>query len=127
MSAEAAAAIRRQLEREEEEEVIPHHPDPSAPFEYKIIRSATGAFRNPAKFTALLEEEARAGWDLLEKLDDSRARLKREITWRQRDGELGQDPYRTRIGVCEGTILIWAVLGFLAGFAALCGILACLL
>ncbi len=124
MSAEAAAAARRRLEREEEEEVTPHHPDPSAPFEYKIIRGATGAFKNPAKFMAVLEEEARAGWELLEQLDDSRARLKRQITWRQRDGVLGQDPYRTRIGVGEGMILVWAVFGTVAALAALFGVLA---
>src|SRR5262245_5111584 len=104
--------------------MTPLHPDPSAPFEYKIIRSATGAFKNPEKFRAALEEEARAGWELLEKLDDSRARLKRPISYRQQDGELTQDPYRIKVGVSEGAIVLWVLLGFVAAVAAALGTLA---
>jgi len=48
----------------------------------------------------LLEEEARAGWVMLEKFDDSRIRFKRSRSARARDGLLpdGVDPYRTRYG-----------------------------
>jgi hypothetical protein len=119
--AAAAAAARRRLEQEEEEEVTMLNFDPSSPYEYKIIRSATGAFRNPAKFQAFLEEEARAGWELLEKLDDTRARLKRPIEWRTKDGGLEQDPYRTKVGAGEATIVAWVLLATFLGIGAAIG------
>ena len=85
--------------------------DPSGEFEYKIIRSATGAFKNPTKFRAALDEEARAGWELLEKLDNSRARLRRSTDCRNGDAGLGQDPYRTQVGITEGVLAIWIIVG----------------
>ena len=126
-AAAAAAAAKRQRDQEEEEEVTPLNSDPSGAVEYKIIRSATSAFKNPAKLRATLEEEARAGWELVEKLDDSRVRLRRSIAWRQKDGELSQDPYRIRIGMSESVLALWIVLGALGGVAVLFGILALLL
>lgn len=36
------------------------------------LRSATGAVKNLAKFREVLEEEGRAGWELLEKLRPAR-------------------------------------------------------
>ena len=100
-AAAAAAAARRRREREEEEMTL-MNTDPSGTIEYKIIRSATGAFKDPEKFRAALDEEARAGWELVEKFDNSRARLRRSIECRARDADLGQDPYRTQIGISEG-------------------------
>jgi hypothetical protein len=118
--AAAAAAKRAQ---EEEEEVTPSNTDPSGAVEYKIIRSLTGAFKNPAKFRAALEEEARAGWELVEKLDDSRARLRRSVAWRQKDGELSQDPYRITVGISQSALVLWIVLGVLGGMTLLFGLL----
>lgn len=40
--------------------------DPTGAFEYKIIRSNTKAFRTPAFFQQTLQEEAQAGWQLVE-------------------------------------------------------------
>ena len=97
----AAAAARRRREQEEEEMTL-MNTDPSGAVEYKIIRSATGAFKDPAKFRAALDEEARAGWELVEKLDNSRARLRRSTECRKGDTGLGQDPYRTQVGISEG-------------------------
>ena len=125
--AAAAAAAKRKRDQEEEEEMTPHQPTASETFEYKIIRSATGAFKHPAKFKAALEEEARAGWDLFEKLDCSRARLRRPIACRQMDAELTQVPYRTVIGVGQGAIILWVVGGVLVGIAVLLGGLALVL
>jgi hypothetical protein len=85
--------------------------DASGEFEYKIIRSATGAFKDPTKFRAALDEEARAGWELLEKLDNSRARLRRSTDCRNGDAGLGQDPYRTQVGITEGVLAIWIIVG----------------
>jgi hypothetical protein len=100
-AAAAAAEAKRRRDQEEEEEVTPLNSDPSGAVEYKILRSATGAFRNPAKFRAALEEEAPAGWELVEKLDNARIRLRRSIAWRQKDGELAQDPYRIQVGAVD--------------------------
>jgi hypothetical protein len=98
--------------------------DPSGAVEYKIIRSATGAFKDLAKFRAALDEEARAGWELVEKLDNSRARLRRSIECRKGDGGLAQDPYRTQIGISEGELIIWIVVGIIIGMALLLGAVA---
>ena len=96
--------------------------DPSGAVEYKIIRSATGAFKDPAKFRAALDEEARAGWELVEKLDNSRARLRRSTECRQRDAELGQDPYRTQVGMSEAALVLSIIVAVLLGVALLIGV-----
>jgi hypothetical protein len=119
----ADAAMKLKRDQEEEEEVTPFNSDPSGAVEYKIIRSVTGAFKNPAKFRAALEEEAKAGWELVEKLDDSRARLRRSVTWRQKDGELSQDPYRIKVGMSESALVLWIFLGVLGGMTLLIGLL----
>lgn len=118
-----AVAVKKQRESQEEEEMMSHQADPSAQFEYKIIRSATGALKHPAKFKAILAEEAQAGWELFEKLDCSRARLRRLTSWRDRDAGLTQDPYRTRVGASEGMIALWIILGIVAGVAVFVGVL----
>ena len=98
--------------------------DPSGAVEYKILRSATGAFKDPAKFRAALDEEARAGWELVEKLDNSRARLRRSTECRKRDAELGQDPYRTQVGMSEAALGVLIVVAILLGVALLLGAVA---
>jgi hypothetical protein len=68
-------------------------------WEFKIVRSDSGAFRKLEVLEKLIEEEARAGWVLLEKFDDSRVRFKRPRSTRARDIYLGDvDPYRTQHG-----------------------------
>ena len=108
------AAIQRQRDAEEEEEMTPPDAVDATQYEYKIIRSASGAFNVPAKFRAVLEEEARAGWDLLEKLSDHRVRLRRHVKWREQDATLSQDPYRTRIGMGDDARVIWILVGVTA-------------
>src|SRR4051794_4886100 len=119
-AAAAAAAARRRREQEEEEMTL-MNTDPSGAIEYKIIRSATGAFKDPARFRAALDEEARAGWELVEKLDNSRARLRRATECRKRDAELGQDPYRTQVGMSETALALWIVVAVLLGAGLLIG------
>jgi hypothetical protein len=119
----AVWVLKRQREQEEEEMSAPTT-DPATGFEYKIIRSATGAFKHPDKFRAMLDEEARAGWELHELFDHCRVRLRRFVVCRQRDAELSQDPYRTRFGTGEGKIALWIVLGFVVAVAAVIGLLA---
>ena len=98
--------------------------DRSGAVEYKIIRSATGAFKDPAKFRAALDEEARAGWELVEKLDNSRARLRRSTECRKRDADLGQDPYRIQVGMSEAAFAVSIVVAVLCGVALLLGTIA---
>jgi hypothetical protein len=96
------AAAARAKKQEEEEEMTPYSAEDSlANWEFKIIRSGTGSFGHPEKLRKALEEEARAGWELLEKFDDNRVRLRRPITARNDDFSLDFDPYRTWIGVSE--------------------------
>ena len=72
-------------------------------WEFKILRSSTGAFRNPDRFREAVDQEARAGWVLLEKFDNQRLRFKRPVSARSGDATLapGMDPYRTTYGMSE--------------------------
>ena len=102
VAANAAAARRRQtlLEKEEEEMTQYTQDDLRNDWEFKIVRSGTAAFRKPEVLNRLLEEEAQAGWVMLEKLDDSRIRFKRPRSARAKDAYLpdGVDPYGTQYG-----------------------------
>ena len=86
-------------------------------WEFKIVRSATGAFRTPAFLRAVLDEEQRTGWTLVEKFDNGRIRLKRPASARANDSALGADAYRTHVGMSElkfGLCIFAAVFGGLA-------------
>jgi len=99
--AAAAAGKRRQELLAEEEDVTSYTPDDlKNDWEFKIVRSNTSAFRKPEVLEKLGEEEAQAGWVMLEKLDDSRIRFKRPRSARAKDAYLpaGVDPYRTQYG-----------------------------
>jgi hypothetical protein len=69
-------------------------------WEFKVLRSQGDLFRQPAILQQVCDEEALAGWILLEKLDDGRLRFKRPIAMREVvDVEsLGFDPYRSYYG-----------------------------
>jgi len=107
-------------DREEEEEVTTSAD--GTEFEYKIIRSPFGAFKKPEKFRAALAEEARVGWELVEKFDDTRVRLRRPTRFRAIDADSGQDAYRIRVGSSDGAIAGRIVLGVVLGVAAVVGI-----
>jgi hypothetical protein len=118
-AAVAAAAAAAQRRREEEEEhMTPYSPhDLAESWEFKILRSATGAFKNPAVMQRYLAEEAQAGWALVEKFDNSRLRLKRPAAARQQDAQCTFDPYRTQVGISEvglGLLIAGCILGGLA-------------
>ena len=70
-------------------------------FEFKIVRSITGRFSNYDAVQKLCAEEARAGWEMVEKFDNDRIRFKRRIERRNQDKSLDFDPYRTRVGITE--------------------------
>ncbi len=69
-------------------------------WEFKIVSSDSGAFRKPEVLETLIEEEAQASWEMVEKFDNSRVRFKRPKTARKRDPMLPDyvDPYRTQYG-----------------------------
>lgn len=98
-------------------------------WEFKILRSGSGGFRKPAVMRQALEEEARAGWTLVEKFDNSRLRLKRPVALRNADPDLDFDPYRTYFGASDAklaAIVIAAVFGGLLVVALVVSILAIL-
>src|SRR5512146_1662287 len=113
MSGTAAAAQRRKMQ--EEEEMTAYSPEDMQKYEFKIVRSSWGIFGNPQKFSQLLQEEARAGWELVEKFDNQRVRFKRPLSYRDRDSLLpaGVDPYRTHYGISSLMVAILLVGGIL--------------
>jgi hypothetical protein len=131
-SASAAAAAAAERVRKEEEEMTPYTPqDLNEEWEFKILRCVTGRFRDPIWLHGILQEEARAGWTMVEKFDDTRVRLKRPARARANDATLGFDPYRTWVGMSQwsytGRILavafaaIAAIVGVAVSFALLTG------
>jgi hypothetical protein len=117
-AAGAAAAARVAAERKEEEEMTPYTPqDLAENWEFKILRSATGAFRNPDRLRSILDEEGRAGWTLVEKFDNSRVRLKRPAAARAGDAGLDFDPRRTSVGMSSAVLALLIFLGVLCSVA----------
>ena len=115
--AAAAAAARR--ERKEEETMTSYtQTDLIEGWEFKILRSVTGAFGKPDRLRQALEEEARAGWVLVEKFDNQRVRLKRPASARAGDAGLGLDPYRTSYGMSEWKFF-FTIMGIVLGSVAL--------
>jgi len=80
--------------------------DLAGDWEFKILRAVTRQFHDPDKLRKALDEEAQAGWILVEKFDDQRLRLKRPMSAREHDHELSVDPYRTTYGMNETTLAI---------------------
>jgi hypothetical protein len=127
--AAAAAAAAAQRLRQEEEEMTAYTPRELAEdWEFKILRSNFNTFRNPEKLRAVLEEEKRGGWVLVEKFDDQRIRLKRAAGTKVTQGDFadGYEPYRTTIGVSQGFLVlaILGVLGILFASILLAGVLS---
>jgi hypothetical protein len=113
-------------EGQEEENMTEYtHDDLRQDWEFKIVRSGSGAFRNPEVLNRLVEEEARAGWVLLEKFDDNRVRFKRSRSAQSRDAFLPSDvdPYRTQYGapVARRAAVVAVVI---SGLLALGGVMA---
>jgi len=124
-AAAAAAAHARRL-RAEEEEMTPYAPQDLDGWEFKILRANTQRFRDPHELRRVLAEEAEAGWELVEKFDDHRLRLKRRTECRERDSQLLLDPYRTWVGMSNNA-LAWIILGATVGVLVCIGVLAALL
>jgi hypothetical protein len=100
--------------------MTPYSPrDLAENWEFKILRSATGAFKDPVVMQRYLAEEAQAGWTLVEKFDNSRIRLKRPAAARQQDAQCAFDAYRTRVGISEVGLALLIAGSILGGLAVL--------
>lgn len=67
--------------------------------EYKVIQAQTPLFSDTAKMHEILDQEAKAGWRLLEKEDNYKIRLQRDVSSRENDKNLDFDAYRSTVGV----------------------------
>ncbi|HET6203533.1 MAG TPA: hypothetical protein VFI25_12105 [Planctomycetota bacterium] len=124
-AAGAAAAARRRREQEEEETMAEYGPrDLAEGWEFKFLRSATGAFRNPEFLKEVLTEEGKAGWTLVEKFDNGRIRVKRPAAARASDTGFSFDPYRTTVGISEGRLAFYIVAGVISVILLVVGIVA---
>jgi len=111
----AAAAATAELMRQEEEEMTPYTDrDLAEGWEFKIVRSNWAVFSKPEQLRAVLAEEKKGGWILVEKFDDSRIRLKRPAGAKTLEGDFedGYDPYRTVVGISrEARARLFLILG----------------
>jgi len=111
------AAHEQQRKNEEEEEKMTQYTseDLDNNWEFKIVRSTFGKFRKPEHIQAVIEEEAQAGWVMVEKFDDNRIRFKRSNSARKNDPLLPTyvDPYRTNYDRISGNSGVMIGVGIL--------------
>ncbi len=89
----------RELQRQEEEVMTKYTPEDLNSWEFKILRAnKLGGFASRYELQKALEQEAQTGWQLVEKFDDFRIRLKRKLSDRSKDANAEFDPYRTIYG-----------------------------
>src|SRR5262245_41800071 len=124
-AAAAAAAAKRRREQREEEEMTPYTLEELASgSEFKILRSATSAFKRPEFLKQVLDEEKHAGWTLVEKFDNSRIRLKRSASARADGSSTTFDPYRSYVGISETTLALRIAAAIAIGMAVVFGAIA---
>lgn len=104
-----AAAAKRRREQKEEEEMTQYKTSDLDGWEFKIVRSALGRFRNAEVIGKLISEEAQNGWEIVEKFDDYRIRFKRRIDKRTLYSGGNIDPYRTNYGIGNAVMPLIAV------------------
>lgn len=114
-AAAAAAAAVAEMLRQEEEEMTPYSDkDLQQGWEFKILRANTAAFKDAQTLKQACDEEAQAGWILVEKFDDRRLRFRRPADAKNNDSYLPFDAYRTQYGMSGGAftgIIIGITLG----------------
>jgi len=118
----AVHAAQEKKKREQEEEEMTRYTDSelSEDYEFKIVRSATNAFKKREAVEQVIAEESVAGWKFVEKFDDNRMRFKRPASARSKDFTLpaGVDPYRTTYGMSEFGLAM-TILGSMAALGGL--------
>ncbi|MBD2186568.1 hypothetical protein [Pseudanabaena mucicola] len=119
-----AKQSNRRREEVEEENLTRYESNTSSDqpkgWEFKILRTSSGGFRNRKVLNRVCAEESQSGWILLEKLDNHRLRFRRPISARERDHQAKIDPYRSHYGISESvetwtTILV--ILAIMSGAA----------
>jgi len=120
----AAAAARKKKEQEyhEEETLTNYNANDIEGWEFKIVRSNTGGFKNYEFVQQVITEEAQNGWEMLEKFDNNRIRFKRSTSRRSMDPHAKIDPYRTTVGIGEGTLALTIVGVILLGIGVVLGV-----
>ena len=98
----------QQKRMREEEKMTGYNKSDLDGWEFKIVRSTFGSFSNADKVEKLCREEARAGWEMLEKFDDYRIRFKRRTDKRATDQFAEIDPYRTGYQTGSGAVM-WII------------------
>ncbi|MDH3892361.1 MAG: hypothetical protein OEV49_14900 [candidate division Zixibacteria bacterium] len=116
----AAAAAKAAKDRAEEEKMTTYKSDDLDKWEFKIVRSSTGKFKKPEAVRTLCAQEAKAGWELLEKFDNCRIRFKRRVEKRAQDQYLEVDPYRSSVSSLDGRLglIILGLVLLLGGLVA---------
>ncbi|MFH2035826.1 MAG: hypothetical protein ABIJ45_05430 [Candidatus Zixiibacteriota bacterium] len=111
-----AAAKKRKEEREEEDKLTKYNGNDMDNWEFKIMRSNWGKFGKTEYLKKVCEEEARSGWELMEKFDNYRVRFKRKIENRSKDQFVQIDPYRTSTELGSGQgVLIGSIVALILG------------
>lgn len=101
---------------EEEEELTTYNRDDLEGWEFKIVRAYTNYFKKSENLRRVIDEEARSGWEMVEKFDDQRVRFKRRIEKRKEDQyHQDLDPYRTTVGIGQGKLAAVIVASVLLG------------
>lgn len=77
VAAIAASAAKARSDKEEEQMTTYSREELEHDWEFKIIRSNFNSFKKTAILKKLCEDEARAGWIMVEKFDNGRVRFKR--------------------------------------------------
>ena len=120
-----AAAAEAQRQYEEEEELTPYRQDDlEGEWEFKFLRSMTGAFGKREHLRRALEDEALCGWVLVEKFDNNRLRLKRRVGVHDDEFNPDIDPYRTNYGTSDTRFLIAGLALTFGAMAVGAGVLA---
>jgi hypothetical protein len=110
----AIIAAKKRQQEEEEQKLTQYNSEDLNGWEFKIVHSTFGRFRNSEVIRQLMEEEARNGWEMVEKFDDYRIRFKRRTDKRAINSGGGVDPYRTNYGTGQRVIPFIAVVVALA-------------
>jgi len=117
VGAMAAAQAAAEAMRREEEDMTQYEGNDMDGWEFKIVRSSTGKFKNRDFVRQVCDEEAKSGWVMLEKFDSGRIRFKRKVEERNNDRHRQLDPYRTNVGIGSATLGL-TIAGLIIGITA---------
>ena len=91
---------------------------------YIQLRDFKRGDRKSEVMQQVCDEEARSGWELVEKFDDTRLRFKRPTSARNIPSPAGIDPYRTTYGISQGKLTAIILIAIFGSMALIIGIAA---